>query len=245
LNQTTGLYSRYAISLLYDKQAKRIAGLQPKSFVTIATPHLGVRRFLAVPVPDRLHFAAPLFLGATGRCLFLRPDNGEGGGEDAPPLLLRMTQDEAFMAPLAAFKHRRAYGNTKEDMLVPMGTALFTPLSVIGEHWKFKEQIVVPDPETAHATLEVYHLPPVTVDTDATFGAPMGGDAGASSDWMEHEMARRLDSLGWEKYAVSFKFPMLNAHNMICALSRNPIIARLFRQGRGVMDHAAELIVDG
>jgi hypothetical protein len=162
-----------------------------------------------------------------------------------------MTTEDAFMAPLAAFKHRRAYGNVKEDLLVPMGTALFTPLSMVGDHWSFKEKLVVPDPETAHATLEIYHLPPVMTVEEEKGGLSFGTVAGALSsrenggDWMEHTMAQKLDGLGWEKIAVSFKFPLLQAHNKICALSRNRITAHLYRQGRGVMDHCAQLVVDG
>lgn len=223
--------------------------------MTIATPHLGVRRFLAVPVPDRLHFTAPLFLGQTGNDLFLRTPSGEAA--ETGPLLLRMTQDEAFMAPLAAFKHRRAYGNVKEDLLVPMGTALFTPQSVVGAHWAFKEKLVVPDPETAHATLEIYHLPPANLEeaeaasfglgslTGALMSSGGGGGDDRKGDWMEHVMARRLDSVGWEKIAVEFRFPFLQAHNKICALSRNRVMAHLYRQGQGVMDHCAQLVVDG
>lgn len=49
-NSLGGLYARYAISLLYEPRDKTIAGLRPKTFMTVATPHLGVRRFLVVPV---------------------------------------------------------------------------------------------------------------------------------------------------------------------------------------------------
>lgn len=207
-----------------------------------------------MPVPDRLHFTAPLFLGETGNDLFLRASRGD---EEEGPLLLRMTQEEKYMAPLAAFRHRRAYGNVKEDLLVPMGTALFTPTpqSEVGAHWTFRERIVVPDPETAHATLEVYHLPPVSAEEAAAeaaeglrygalTGALMSDDKG-SGDWLERLMARRLDSLGWEKIAVNFRFPFFQAHNQICALSRNKVLAHLYREGRGVMDHAAQLLVEG
>ena len=234
-NSLGGLYSRYALSVLWDPEARTIAGLRPVSFLTVATPHLGVRRFLAVPVPERLHFTAPLFLGQTGNDLFLRPT--EPG--KTVPLLLRMTLDDTFMVPLAAFKHRRAYGNSKEDLLVPLGTALFSPMSTVGDHWSFKEKLVVPDPETAHATLEIYHLPAVTTAEDEEEEEDKGGN------WMEHTMARRLDGVGWEKIAVSFRFPLLQAHNRICALSRTPLLAYLYRQGRGVMDHCAQLVVDG
>lgn len=258
-NSLGGLYSRYALSLLWDGKTRTVAGLRPISFLTIATPHLGVRRFLALPVPEQLHFTAPLFLGQTGNDLFLRPPGPAASNDEGSkgPLLLRMTQEDSFMAPLAAFKHRRAYGNVKEDLLVPLGTALFSPQSVIGKHWAFKERIVVPDPETNHATLEIYHLPAVEEEGDAAgrgrtamgmlTGVLMSGSGGKGEgvDWMEQAMARRLDGLGWQKIAVEFRFPFLQAHNKICALSRNGVTKYLYRQGRGVVDHAAQLVVDG
>lgn len=37
-----GLYCRYAMAVLLDKDS-RIHGLKPRTFLTTATPHLGVR----------------------------------------------------------------------------------------------------------------------------------------------------------------------------------------------------------
>jgi hypothetical protein len=49
-NSLGGLYARYALSLLFDPSTSLIAGLQPGTFLTIASPHLGVRRHLGFPV---------------------------------------------------------------------------------------------------------------------------------------------------------------------------------------------------
>lgn len=88
-------------------------------------------------MPDRLHFTAPLILGRTGNDLFLRDnDDEEGGGDGEPnasssssseasasmPLLLRMAQEPKFLDPLRCFQYRRAYGNVRQDLLVPFGT---------------------------------------------------------------------------------------------------------------------------
>ena len=59
---------------------------------------------------------------------------------------------------------------------------------------------------------------------------------------MEPLMAARLNSLGWEKMAVTFRAPFLSAHNIICALQRDRVSTFLFRKGRSVMDHAARRI---
>lgn len=38
-----GLFTRYAISVLYSSDTGKLAGLEPINFITLATPHLGVR----------------------------------------------------------------------------------------------------------------------------------------------------------------------------------------------------------
>lgn len=48
-----------------------VAGLKPSVFMTIASPHLGVRRFTYVPLPPPLHPLAGVFVGKTGSDLFL------------------------------------------------------------------------------------------------------------------------------------------------------------------------------
>lgn len=77
-NSLGGLYVRYAAKLLYSNgDAGRpgggatIAGLKPSVFMTIACPHLGVRRFTYVPLPSMLHSLAGVFVGRTGADLFL------------------------------------------------------------------------------------------------------------------------------------------------------------------------------
>lgn len=97
-NSLGGLYVRYAAKLLYNHGdagvpgvAATIAGLEPSVFMTIACPHLGVRRFTYVPLPSLLHPLAGVFVGKTGADLFLSrnsaaaanaatSDNGGGGG---------------------------------------------------------------------------------------------------------------------------------------------------------------------
>lgn len=54
-----------------------IAGLKPSVFMTIASPHLGVRRFTYLPVPPPLHPLAGVLVGKTGSDLFLSKRDGE------------------------------------------------------------------------------------------------------------------------------------------------------------------------
>eukprot|EP00802_Teleaulax_amphioxeia_P014418 Tamp_14483.p1 GENE.Tamp_14483~~Tamp_14483.p1 ORF type:complete len:497 (+),score=89.71 Tamp_14483:2-1492(+) len=83
-NSLGGLYSRYAAAVLYTPpppsaaqppSLELICGLKPHKFVTTASPHLGVRRFTYVPVPEVLHPLSTLFVGRTGEDLFLADGN--------------------------------------------------------------------------------------------------------------------------------------------------------------------------
>ncbi|CAB1120484.1 unnamed protein product [Ectocarpus sp. CCAP 1310/34] len=151
-NSLGGLYARYAAKLLYRDETTggdsgtgaTVAGLSPSVFMTIATPHLGVRRFTYVPLPSPLHSLAGVFVGKTGHDLFLSRKKvgggGGGGGDDvggeaaAPAaakdgrensLLYNMATTEDFLRPLKAFRWRRAYANRRGDFMVPYGTAAF------------------------------------------------------------------------------------------------------------------------
>ena len=106
-----GLLSRYAIGRLYDPGTRTVAGLQPRHFVAIATPHLGcdaARSPAQVPFIDWIGalpsvglraqalvgtLAAPfsgIAFARTGRQFFLT--DAEQG--EALPLLARLTADE-------------------------------------------------------------------------------------------------------------------------------------------------------
>lgn len=61
-----------------------VAGLKPSVFMTIASPHLGVRCFTYVPLPTPLHSLASVFVGKTGSDLFLKR-NGKSSDAFPPP----------------------------------------------------------------------------------------------------------------------------------------------------------------
>uniref|UniRef100_A0A0G4HVL8 DUF676 domain-containing protein n=1 Tax=Chromera velia CCMP2878 TaxID=1169474 RepID=A0A0G4HVL8_9ALVE len=77
-----GLYARYAVSLLFDEKRGKVAGLEPEVFATLASPHLGVRSFLFVPVPPALHPLGSFLVGRTGRDLLLFPPEEEEDEEE-------------------------------------------------------------------------------------------------------------------------------------------------------------------
>ncbi|PNY14173.1 hypothetical protein L195_g010847 [Trifolium pratense] len=141
-----GLFARYAIALLYspdtynsgqpsdpancvmensqrtDFSKGMIAGLEPMSFITLATPHLGLPFLFGVPILEKLVAPiAPLFIGRTGTQLFLTDDN-----PNKPSLLLRMAsdcEDGKFISALGAFRCRVVYANVSYDHMVGWRTS--------------------------------------------------------------------------------------------------------------------------
>ncbi|MED6123504.1 hypothetical protein PIB30_049724 [Stylosanthes scabra] len=148
-----GLFARYAIAVLYSPDAYNkdqsgdqannikektqntsfykggtIAGLEPISFITLATPHLGVRGkkqlpfLLGVPILEKLAAPiAPFLVGRTGSQLFLTD-----GKANKPPLLLRMATDceeGKFLSALGEFRCRILYANVSYDHMVGWRTS--------------------------------------------------------------------------------------------------------------------------
>ena len=58
-----GLYSRYVVASLYDEKTKLVCGLEPTHFITLASPHLGVRSFF--PMQRLLEIGARVIFGRT------------------------------------------------------------------------------------------------------------------------------------------------------------------------------------
>ncbi|KAL0310630.1 UNVERIFIED_CONTAM: putative lipase [Sesamum angustifolium] len=147
-----GLFARYAVAVLYTPNVSSyqsddlagspatkfktlyssnkglIAGLEAINFITLATPHLGVRGnrqlpfLLGVPFLEKLAAPlAPIFTGRTGSQLFLTD-----GKPNKPPLLLRMAsdcEDGKFISALGAFRCRVLYANVSYDHMVGWRTS--------------------------------------------------------------------------------------------------------------------------
>ncbi|XP_010549399.1 PREDICTED: putative lipase YOR059C isoform X2 [Tarenaya hassleriana] len=141
-----GLFARYAVAVLHSPAIPqpgddcssdsgnsqplrgRIAGLEPINFITLATPHLGVRGrkqlpfLFGVPILEKLAAPiAPVFVGRTGSQLFLTD-----GKPDKPPLLLRMAsdgEDLKFVYALGSFRCRIVYANVSYDHMVGWRTS--------------------------------------------------------------------------------------------------------------------------
>ncbi len=138
-NSLGGLYVRACAAELFDTTTGRLAGLEADALVTLAAPHLGVRRHLYAPLPELprsvLHPAAQLVAGQTAEELLLLDGGGVGSEADedddalSAALLIRMCSPspDRYGASLAAFRRRRAYANLRGDFMVPFGTAAVEP----------------------------------------------------------------------------------------------------------------------
>ncbi|XP_010915522.1 uncharacterized protein [Elaeis guineensis] len=267
-----GLFTRYAITILYNQDILnrsrhenvisssiitseksacfsnlgKIAGLEPINFITLATPHLGVRGkkqlpfLLGVPILEKLAPPlAPIFIGRTGRQLFLTD-----GKPSKPPLLLRMTsdyEDNKFISALASFKSRTLYANVSFDHMVGWRTSSI----------RRESELVEPSRRSLDGykhVVDVEYCPPVPSEgphfpakaaraKEAAQTASNTQHTAEYYDMMEEEMIRGLQRVGWKKVDVSFHsaFWPFFAHNNIHVKSE-----WLHSAGAGVIAHVAD-----
>ncbi|KAJ4975368.1 hypothetical protein NE237_000474 [Protea cynaroides] len=266
-----GLFARYAISVLYSSNLLvnyqpdladsrnenpensacsstqgTVAGLEPINFITLATPHLGVRGrkqlplLLGVPILEKLAPSiATFFVGDTGRQLFLTD-----GKPSRPPLLLRMASDceeGKFISALAAFRCRMVYANVSYDHMVGWRTSSIR-----------REAELVKPPQRSldgykHVVDVEYDLP-VSSDgphfrleaakaKEAAQNAPDTQNTVEYHDIVEEEMIRGLQRVGWKKVDVNFRsaFWPFFAHNNIHVKNE-----WLYNAGTGVVAHVAD-----
>ncbi|KAM7500705.1 hypothetical protein LguiA_025119 [Lonicera macranthoides] len=265
-----GLFARYAIAVLYteilpsdhsddlpdstnansktacSRSRGMIAGLEPINFITLATPHLGVRGkkqlpfLLGVPVLEKLAAPiAPIFVGRTGSQLFLTD-----GKPNKPPLLLRMasdSEDGKFISALGAFGCRVLYANVSYDHMVGWRTSSI----------RREEELVKPPQRSLDGykhVVDVEYCPPVSSDgahfrpvaakaKEAAQNAPSTQNTVEYHEIIEEEMIRGLQQLGWKKVDVSFhsSFWPFFAHNNIHVKNE-----WLHNAGAGVVAHVAD-----
>lgn len=212
-----GLVARYAIAKLF--RDGKINGLTPVHFVTLGTPHVGVR---ALSVCGLQWLAGDLnFVGGrTGSQLFLTDNNDS-------PLLLQMSADSPlpFLSALGSFRRRTCYGNVVGDVLVRLQTAVVsrfplkdwhTLLPLSSQH----EHIVADSDDTRpfDDTLPFY----------------------AADDFHCHTISRiflNLQSLRWRRVCVLFPNTVCCAHNNLAVVS-----AYLNSDGLDVIDHVGAVL---
>ncbi|KHN06395.1 Putative lipase spac4a8.10 [Glycine soja] len=223
-----------------------IAGLEPINFITLATPHLGVRGkkqlpfLLGVPILEKLAAPiAPFFVGQTGSQLFLTD-----GKPDKPPLLLRMASDSddgKFLSALGAFTCRIIYANVSYDHMVGWRTSSI----------RRETELSKPPRKSLDGykhVVDVEYCPPVPSDgpkfppkavkaKKAAQNAPNTQNTVEYHEIVEDEMIQGLQQLGWKKVDVSFHsaFWPFFAHNNIHVKNE-----WLHNAGVGVIAHVAD-----
>ncbi|KQK19574.1 putative lipase YDR444W isoform X2 [Brachypodium distachyon] len=269
-----GLFARYAISILYSLQTKEtglgsayvmptvggseipqhtsglgaIAGLEPINFITLATPHLGVRGKNQLPFLQGLSFLeklaaplAPFIVGRTGGQLFLTD-----GEPSKPPLLLLMTsdhEDKKFISALAAFKNRVLYANVSYDHMVGWRTSsirreldLKTPLHRSVDGYKY----IVNVEYCSAVSSDGPHFPSRAARAkEAAQSTPNIENTEEYHEMMEEEMIHGLQRVGWKKVDVNFHASLwpYSAHNSIHVKNE-----WLHNAGAGVIAHLANSI---
>ncbi|EPS68094.1 hypothetical protein M569_06678, partial [Genlisea aurea] len=249
-----GLFARYAVAVLYDPNVSSslsrgsIAGLEAVNFITLATPHLGVRGNKQLPFLLGLSFLerlaaplAPIFTGRTGKQLFLTD-----GEPSNPPLLLKMASDcddGKFISSLAAFKCRVLYANVSYDHMVGWRTSsirreneLFKPPTRSLDGYKH----VVDVEYCAPLLSERPRFPPEAAKAkEAAQNDPNILSTIGYHEIMEEEMIHGLQSLGWKKVDVSFHSALwpFSAHNNIHVKNE-----WFHNAGAGVVAHVVDTI---
>ncbi|CAN6215050.1 unnamed protein product [Urochloa humidicola] len=269
-----GLFARYAIGILYSLETKNagqsgesivptasgpaksrqtsglgaVAGLEPINFITLATPHLGVRGRNQLPFLQGLSILeklaaplAPLIVGRTGAQLFLTD-----GDPSKPPLLLQMasdSEDKKFILALAAFKNRVLYANVSYDHMVGWRTSslrrekdLIKPSRRSLDGYKHIVNIEYCSPVSSEGP----HFPSKAARAkEAAQRTPNTENTEEYHQMMEEEMIHGLQKVGWKKVDVNFHssfWPYL-AHNNIHVKNE-----WLHNAGAGVIAHVADSI---
>ncbi|XP_039019715.1 uncharacterized protein LOC120151275 isoform X1 [Hibiscus syriacus] len=264
-----GLFARYAISMLYSESdssstqsdtnssdgylqtsvpSRRgtIAGLEPVSFITLATPHLGVLGRKQLPFLLGVSFLekiaapiAPFVVGRTGKQLFLTD-----GKPSRPPLLLKMAsdcEDGKFLSALGAFRSRTLYANVSYDHMVGWRTSSI----------RREKELVKPPLRSLDGykhVVDVEYCPPVSSDGPhfpqeaakakaVAQNAPNSKNTVEYHELMEEEMIQGLQKLGWKKVDVSFHSALwpFFAHNNIHVKNE-----WFHNAGVGVIAHVAD-----
>ncbi|KAL6546513.1 hypothetical protein OROMI_022234 [Orobanche minor] len=259
-----GLIARYAVAVLYMPNVNSdqpddigasvstnfkssysscnglIAGLEAINFITLATPHLGVRGnkqlpfLLGVPFLEKLAAPfAPIFAGRTGSQLFLTDDEPE-----KPPLLLRMAsdcEDGKFISALGAFRCRFLYANVSYDrILISFIELAFGKWNMVG--WRTSSirretELVKPSNQSLDGykhVVNIKYCPPVLSESpdfpteaakakEAAQNEPSTRNTIEYHEIVEEEMVDGLQRLGWMKVDVSFHsafWPFFAHHNI-------------------------------
>ena len=211
-----GLYARYLLRLLDD--CFLFDHVEPHFFITLATPHLSVRRMQSYPL-DRAFQAIAQRVCQTTKELCL---------EDNPinPILYRMT-DKSFLQVLGKFRHRILYSNVRNDFQVPYSTS---SISIENPYVADTSKCLK---SSKYSDLTVWSLENVINRLQLDIERVDDFAKGDSRARLLRAMFIRLNELEWERFDCIF--PTVFAHEQI-------INKRSLFPGKDVIRHLCERI---
>ena len=233
----------------------RTPRLQADTFLTTASPHLGVGEHGVMGlIPGAIlewvaGLAAVVSLPTIQQLMLC--DGGGGGGQSSTPLLVRMTEDAPpgvpdglqFASALRAFGRRCTFANLVNDVMVPWQTSALRPLPQGPLPWLLPSEHFLPanqDEDWSLSNNVLYERPVPRFEAPAASGARER----KASPRLQHmeRIAERLTSMEWYEVAVAFPVPLM-AHNKICALGRGPVSRALFSDGKLVVQQQARFLL--
>lgn len=233
-NSLGGIYARYAAALMWaESRDGTMLGLRPCTFLTTATPHLGVGCYGFFRLVPRA--AQDLWARKLGRSIMELSMRDDEDGQR--PLLARMADPSVrdpldFVGALGAFERRCAYANATNDFLVSYETASISPElldAAVEREWRSME---------APQIVEEFVVEGVPMEH-----SPVTEKRGDELD-VRRRMARGLRTLTWKHVNVAFPGGVPLAHNKICALQRSEFLEKLFKEGEFIVDHQAEYLLE-
>ena len=214
-----GLIARAVCKSLYDSniigdKGETAALLRARAFISIASPHLGIRRPVSGSIFrntfNRLfHSIAPIVAGQTATELLL---------QDKDQVVKQMATDD-YIKSLACFDRLVCYGNVYNDLQVPLCTSTLRDRNPYRKSNAKAKRVITP-----------FKSAPCIValedeDSDSSSDHPFAAtDPHAKT--LQFAL-KQLNSLQWEKVDVMLS---VDAHNQI--LGKSPL-----SRGRGVLSH--------
>ena len=233
-----GMYSRYAISIL-PLEFEGIT-LNPFSFVTAATPHLGMASHSYVILPRLLEGILGYGFGHTGQDLFrLHRDKKKRNKNSTPKgVVYRMATEDAFLRPLSVFHQRIAYISAFDsDFMVPTATA-----GMLSSHSKSQHYHI---PDYNHWKTEDIGFDVLAFQTRSCDRIEGTQSSGTRSDTKDETltMSLSLDSLGWTKVFVDCRKGMTQSSiRCICRKPRKGIFEDAVSTKRAALQDDGEAI---
>ncbi|KAK3835884.1 MAG: putative serine esterase-domain-containing protein [Linnemannia elongata] len=193
-----GLIGRFAMGLLdmekfFDPVEQGGQGIEPVYFVTMATPHLGIRKPPQSNSSKLFNYLSSRMLSRTGEQLQLIDDYVNG-----KPILLAMSEPESiFVHALNRFKRRAIYCNVRNDRSVPFWTASFSDADPFVE----LESLQIQYSSGYSSVIESYE------PHDLEMLAQLQDERAAAQ--REMPLLEKISNINWTRYGLYALIPVL------------------------------------